>query len=338
MKQSKIILIVTAVIMAVALPCCRTEKPFHRYEGFIWGTTFHITYASNVNLDDSIMAVMQHVDDVLSPFNTASLVSRINNNETAQTDELFRAVFRCSQDINRISDGAYDPTLGPVIDLWGFGPAGLRTKTPTSEQLDSALMSVGIADCALDSTGILIKKSPSTRFDFSSIAKGFGCDLVADLLSRNGVENYIVEIGGEVVVKGKSPRNAPWRVMVDAPIGENDTIVHDGIAVVKLTEGALATSGDYRNFHIMDDGVNATHIINPATGMPAHSEILSVTILAPDCMVADALATACSVLSVDSAKAMIDTIENVEALFVTRDSLNEKWVITATDAFPEMSR
>ncbi len=329
---------VAAIILAATLPCCRTGKPYHRYEGFIWGTTFHITYASNVNLDDSIMALMQHVDDVLSPFNTASLVSRINNNETTQTDKLFKTVFLCAQDINRISDGAYDPTLGPVIDLWGFGPAGLRTNTPTAEQLDSALMSVGIAECSLDSTGTLVKKTPDTRFDFSSIAKGFGCDLVANFLSKNGVENFIVEIGGEVVVKGNSPRNAPWRVMVDVPIGENDTVVHDGIAVVKLSEGALATSGDYRNFHTMDDGFNATHIINPHTGMPAHSEILSVTVLAPKCMIADALATACSVLPLDSATAMIDSIEDVEALFVTRDSLNEKWVITSTGAFPEMIR
>lgn len=340
MKRSRLFITMAALFLTVTmiLTQCNTEKPYHRYEGFKWGTTFHITYSSNVNLDDSIMRVMDRVDQELSPFNPTSQLSRINRGETDSTSAMFRKVFDRSQMINRMSAGAFDPTLGPIIDLWGFGPSGLQASVPDAARIDSARAYVGIMECSIDSTGILNKKAPETRFDFSAIAKGMGCDMVADLLNRNGVANYIVEIGGEVVIKGNSPRKAPWRIMVDAPIGQNDTVVHDGVAVINMTGGAVATSGDYRNNHIMDDGSKATHIIDPATGAPAHSEILSVTVLAPDCMTADAFATACSVMPLDSARAMISRIDGIEALFVTADTTNNSWILTATEGFPQLMR
>lgn len=327
-----------ALLLIVALGSCTTPMPYQRYEGLCWGTTFHLTYESNVKLDDSIQNVISMIDQSLSPFNENSTISRINTCKTDSTDILFRRVFYESVRINEISKGAFDPTIAPAINLWGFGPKGTITCAPTDEQIDSVMTTVGISECYIDSSNHIIKKTPLTEFNFSAIAKGFGCDMMAQMLERNGVKSYIIEIGGEITVKGKSPRGTSWRVMIDAPIPGNDTVIHEGMAVIDVDSCAVATSGNYRNYNSVDSINVFGHTMNPQTGRPAQSSMLSATIIAPTCMLADALATACMAMPLDSAIAMIDSMPEVDALFVTQMGKDGKWMVHTTSRFPAIHR
>jgi thiamine biosynthesis lipoprotein len=251
-----------------------------------------------------------------------------------------RRVFLESLKINALSRGAFDPTVGPLVDLWGFGPSnkthGDLAAAPSQESIDSMRALVGIADCRLLPGGKIVKKHPATRFDFSAIAKGYACDLVAELLERNGVTNYLIEIGGEIKVGGVNPQGSSWRVMIDAPIFNNDSIIHDGMAVIAISDEAVATSGNYRNYHKAGDS-QVSHTINPVTGRPISSEVLSATVIAPDCITADALATACMVMPIDSARAMLNAIPDVAGLFVTIDA-DGNWELHPTRTFPPLTR
>ncbi len=335
---SKLSIAFSSLVLTIAFSACNSGKPYQRYEGLCWGTTFHMTYESNVKLDDSIQKVLTEVDMSLSPFNSNSVISKINAGTSDSTDLMFRTVFAESVHLNKISNGAFDPTIAPIIDLWGFGPKGSIDTAPTREQIDSAMKSVGISECFINSQNRITKKSPETQFNFSAIAKGFGCDMLAEMLERNGVTNFIIEIGGEIVVRGHSPRHTQWRVMIDAPVPGNDTVIHDGMAVIDVDSCAIATSGNYRNYNCVDSINVVGHTMNPQTGEPAQSSMLSATIIAPTCMLADALATACMILPLDSAVEMINTIPDVDALFVTQMGDDGKWMVHATPGFPAIHR
>lgn len=300
-------------------------------QGMVWNTMYHITYASNVSLDDSILAVMKQVENSLSVFNDSSLVSRVNRADSLQVDSLFAKVFVESQRINALSDGAFDPTVAPLVELWGFGKNKNIDHTPNSQEIDSVREYVGIADCRL-TDGYIVKKSPETKFNFSAIAKGYGCDMIGRMMQRNGVKNYMIEIGGEIALNGKSPHGGMWRIMVDAPIQSNDSVIHEQMAIIEVDSCGIATSGNYRNYHVID-GTPMGHSIDPFTGRPAITTILSATVIAPDCLTADALATACMIMSLDAATAMIENIPGAAALFVTVDPI-ARWELHTTSRFP----
>lgn len=328
----KIFLAITAALALSALTGCDFGKSYRRCEGVIWATSYHITYRSDKMLDDSVLAVLRDVEQSLSPFIDSSLVSDINTGATDLTDSLFRRIFLTSQTVSRLSGGAYDPTIAPLVNLWGFGYRTTGTE-PTQQQIDSARALVGILDCRLEGDRI-IKRNPATEFDFSSITKGYACDLVGDMLRRNGCNDFIVEIGGEVKASGENDRGQGWRIMIDAPV-ENDTaVVHSGIAVIEITDCGVATSGNYRNYRNTSSG-KKWHTISPSTGRPAVSSTLSATVIAPDAMTADALATACMVLPADSALAMIRRLPSTEALLVTAGP--KGFILSSTPGFPEIS-
>ncbi|MDE6100158.1 MAG: FAD:protein FMN transferase, partial [Paramuribaculum sp.] len=272
------------------------------------------TYRSARMLDDSIISVMQQVENSLSPFAAGSLVSRINLNQTDQTDSLFRRIFLTSLQINRFSGGAFDPTVAPLVNLWGFGYRN-SGQEPTRNSIDSALSSVGIGRCRIEGNRI-VKPSPMTEFDFSAITKGYGCDLIGDMLRRNGCSDFIVEIGGEVAVSGQNHLGEPWRIMIDAPVENDTTVVHKRMAVISVTDCGVATSGNYRNYRSTSQG-KAWHTISTVTGRPAETATLSATVIASDAMTADALATSCMALSTEAALEMIQKIKDAEALLVT---------------------
>lgn len=314
----------------VGFVSCNGPKVYNSCEGSVWATSYHITYRSSRVLDDSIIEVMRRVEMSLSPFADSSLVSRINRNETAVTDSLFRRIFIASQQVNRMSGGCYDPTVAPLVNLWGFGYKKAAVE-PRQEQIDSALRLVGIGRCVLD--GDRIKKlDPSTEFDFSSITKGYACDLIGEMLRRNGCSDYLVEIGGEVAVSGKNPQGEKWRIMIDAPVENDTSVVHKRLSVIAVTDCGVATSGNYRNFKKTSSG-KRWHTISPSTGRPARSTTLSATVIAPNAMMADALATACMAMPLPDAMRMIESLPHTEALLVTASSSGyEKH---ATGGFPE---
>ena len=321
------------VFASIAMQFASCSKPaeYRLCEGATWGTTYHITYSSDRILDDSIRAVMSQVEMSLSPFADSSLISRINRGEEVKIDSMISRVFSASQEVNRLSNGAFDPTLAPLINLWGFGYKN-GTGDPTKAQIDSALALVGINECRI-ADGLIVKKNPATEFNFSAITKGYGCDLIGEMLRRNGCENYMVEIGGEMALLGKNSRGEDWRVQVDSPVASSDTVLHEQMMVISLTDKGLATSGNYRNFRDTKKG-RVGHTISATTGQPVTTNTLSVTVIAENCMMADALATACMAMPLNEAKAMIEGIPTASALFVVDDKSNATATPADTTATP----
>lgn len=320
-----------ALLAAMALLAGCTGAPqWHRNEGATWGTSYHILYEAENDLHDSVSAVMSAVDASVSPFNPSSRLSAVNAGRTDTLDTMLRSLMARSQRVCSLSGGAFDPTVMPLVDLWGFGPSGRRTE-PTRAQIDSALRAVGILDCSVDPAGRLTRKSPATRLDFSAIAKGMGVDMVAAMLRRNGVENYMVEIGGEVALGGTNPRGLDWHIQIDAPVVDAAP-GHSGMRVAALKGGqCVATSGNYRNYRTLADGSRAGHIISPVTGMPVHTSVLSATVVAPSCTEADALATAAMAMQPDSALALARR-SGVEMLLAVAAA--DSFAIRATPGFP----
>jgi thiamine biosynthesis lipoprotein apbE len=279
------------------------SKDFFSSDGKTWGTSYHIVYDGDHNLDEEIEATLALVDTELSMFNSNSLVSRINSGQDSLASEHFTRVFNLSQRISKISGGVYDPTVGPLSDLWGFGRNEIVTE-PADSAVAATLAYVGIADCAISEDGIVSKKNRSTVFDFSSIAKGYGIDLVGKLLEDNDVENYMIEIGGEILVRGRNPKGKPWHIQIDSP---ESGFGHERMDILELgpDKTATASSGNYRNFRRRSDGTLYGHTLSPLTGYPVDGSIAAVTIIASDCATADGMATACmAAASPDSALAI----------------------------------
>ena len=323
-----------AVLAALAVGLCvlfvgrhRERAVYHTDDGVVWTTGYHIVYSSPSPLADSIQAVLARVDASASVYNEQSLVSRINRNDTSQPDSLFTRLYNCSWTIYWLSGGSYDPTVMPLVEAWGFGH-DLRAE-PTQAQLDSILPYVGMKRTRL-AGGVLTKDDPRTQFDFSSIAKGLAVDEVGRMLERNGVKNYLVEIGGEVLARGVNQQGAPWHVSVDLPLSQADSVVH---AIDSL---AVATSGNYRKFRDRPAGERVSHIIDPLTGRGQVSNLLSVTIVAPDCMTADAWATACMAMGLDRTRAMMERVDNLGVMTISTDD-DGNWVVWSNHRFASLA-
>lgn len=313
MFRNSVSKIVALTVILTVLSSCNSKRQYRAMDGVVWHTTYRITYNASTDLSAGVLAAMDSVEMSLSPFQTASLISAINRNEGDSVDQHIAYIFANSKRVNQLSGGAFDPTVAPLVNLWGFGyekPIG----EPTQAQIDSCLALVGIADCQI-SDGRMIKKHRGTQFNFSAITKGYGCDRAAEALRRNGCSDYMVEIGGEIAVSGNSPHGGKWNVMVDAPV-EGDTLSGHGVTVIHVSNCGIATSGNYRNYRDTSSG-RVGHTISPVTGRPIHSEILSATVIAPTTMEADALATASMAMPREQAMAMIDGLgQGYAAMFV----------------------
>lgn len=314
-------------LLALLTGCTLSPRSSYRQaEGAAWGTFYHITYNSPTDLSDSIVAVIHDIDMSLSPFQKDSRISRINRGEDMTTDSLLAGVFTLSQHVNALSGGAFDPTLAPLINLWGFGYKEVSdSDSPSPLQIDSCLQWVGIADCHIGPDGLIVKKHPKTEFNFSAIAKGYGVDKVAEMLRRNGCMDYMVEIGGEIALSGVSPRGGDWVIQVDAPVYDAAGMIHDELVCLSLTGRGIATSGDYRNFRDTSNG-RVSHTINAVTGRPVATGTVSATVVAESTALADALATAIMAMPADSAIAMMEKVGSAEALIVIgHDSLKTRY-------------
>lgn len=300
MKRRVMLMPLISAIILIFASCSRS---FVTNNGEAWATTYHIVYSSDTDLADSVKACIELIDRELSMFNPSSALSAVNSGNTDTVDTHFRKVFGCASYVSAISGGRYDPTVAPLVDIWGFGRKEVLAE-PSDSAIAAVLASVGIAGCSIDSAGCLSRKSDSTQFDFSSLAKGYGVDCVADMLERNGVSDYMVEIGGEIRVLGHNPRGNKWRIQIDEPtVGA----AHTRFTVLELGPEpvAVATSGNYRNYRADSLGRVYGHTISPLDGRPAQTEVLSATVLASTCMFADALATACMAGSVTQAESVL---------------------------------
>lgn len=310
---------IVSLIFLTLLGSCNTveDGEYYTLTGFTQGTTYRITYQhpTEYDLKARIDTLLRQFDLSLSTYEPISIISSINRNDNLKTDSMFRTVFRESAKVNQETGGAFDITLGPVINAWGFG-AGEQIDVDSST-VDSLLNYVGMDRVAL--VGDMVKKSiPEVQLNVNAIAQGYSVDVVTQYLESLGCVNYMVEIGGEIRTRGKNSRGSFWRIGVDRPEYGNMIPGDQLQVIITMHNRSLATSGNYRKYY-EKDGVRITHSIDPATGYPKASRILSATILTDECITADAYATACMVMGLEKAKTFIEGMADVDAYLIYGD-------------------
>ena len=327
MKKKKLIwqipFLLILIIGSIFVIRQQRNTPFQKDEGMVFGTIYHITYQSDTNYQKEIEAELQKVDHSLSPFNKTSIISCVNRNEKVKVDEMFSEVFQLAEKISGDTDGAFDITVAPMVNAWGFG---FKTgNPPTRQTIDSLRAIVGFHTVSLQD-GYVIKKNPKTMLDCSAIAKGYGTDVVARFLKKKGVQNFMVEIGGEIVVNGNSEKLQPWRIGINKPTDDSLNTSQAIQDVVSVSNIAMATSGNYRNFYYKN-GKKYAHTIDPKTGYPVQHNILSATVFADDCATADAYATSFMVLGLDGAKKILEKHPELCAYLIYSDlkGSNQIW-------------
>ena len=289
--------------------------PYQKSTDFIFGTTFHITYQCDSDLTPYIKAELMKVDNSLSPFNKSSIITAINQNKDVMPDSMFMDVFQLAMNISADTDGAFDITVAPLVNAWGFGfKSGQH---PTKQQVDSLMQLVGYQKLAIVD-GYVKKRDPRMMLDCSAIAKGYGSDVVAKLFRDHGIKNFMVEIGGEIVTSGVNEKKQPWSVGVTKPTDDSLNISHELQTILNVTDKAMATSGNYRNFYYKD-GKKFAHTVDPKTGYPVQHSILSATVLAKSCAMADAYATSFMVMGLEKAQQVLDRHPELMAYFIYSD-------------------
>lgn len=288
------------------------QNNYNSITGLVFGTVYNITYQYKGDLKPEIEAELKRFDFSLSPFNDSSVISRVNRNEELVTDTFFQKCFNRSMEISRKTKGAFDITIAPLANAWGFGFK--KGAFPDSLVIDSLLQITGYDKVQLVD-GKVIKNDPRIMLSCSAVAKGYAVDVVAHFLESKGIKNYIVDIGGEVVVKGKNSQGGLWRIGINKPIDDSLSRQKDIQTVLELTNAGLATSGNYRNYYYKD-GKKYAHTIDPRTGYPVQHSILSSTVVAKDCMTADALATSFMVMGLEEAEKFCKADPNIDAYFI----------------------
>ena len=291
------------------------NMPYQKCAGTIFGTTYHITYQYDDDLQPELEARMKEVDNALSMFNKESIISKVNNNQPVELNEMFVEVFQQAQKISEDTNGAFDITVAPLVNAWGFGFK--NEQMPDKHAVDSLMAIVGYQKVSYDGKHIT-KRDPRITLDCSAIAKGYGVDVVAQLLEEKGIDNYMVEIGGEVVTHGISEKRVPWKIGVTKPTDDPLQEGNELQTVLNLTDKAMATSGNYRNFYYKGKRKYA-HTIDPKTGYPVQHSILSATVLTNRCMRADAYATAFMVMGFEGAKKVLERNPDLMAYLIYDD-------------------
>lgn len=315
------------IVGSVLIVSHQSSVPYQHNEGFIFGTVYHITYQCDSNLEKGIRQRLEGVDQSLSMFNKESVISKVNANKPVDVDDNFSYVFNLAEHISADTDGAFDITVAPLVNLWGFGFK--NGSEPTQAAIDSAKALIGYKTVQLRGRHV-VKNNPQTMLDCSAIAKGYGSDVVARYLEQEGVSNYMVEIGGEVVTKGNSPKRMPWKIGVTKPVDDSTGEQSELQTVLNVTDMAMATSGNYRNFYYKG-GRKFAHTIDPKSGRPVQHSLLSSTVLAPNCATADAYATSFMVMGIDKAKAVLARHPELLAYFIYSDG-NGKLCVWYSDS------
>lgn len=308
------------IIGTVVIVGRQKSVPYQHDEGRIFGTTYHITYQSDDNLKKEIEETLKAVDQEFSMFNPQSTVALINEGKRPTLSDDFLEVYQLAQQVNEESDGAFDITVAPLVNAWGFGFKSQQM--PNNHQIDSLRRLVGMEHVSLagaKGSQYVRFQRPRMMLDFSAIAKGYGTDRVARLLMSHDVANFMVEIGGEVYAKGNSEKRLPWRIGVSKPVDDPDNDAQELETVLNVTNQAMATSGNYRNFYYKG-GRKYAHTIDPKTGRPVQHSLLSATVLAPTCAEADAYATSFMVMGLDKARQVLERKKQLKAYFIYQNA------------------
>ena len=285
--------------------------------GFALGTSYNIQYVANLSDDqvqNGIDSIFRVINKSLSTYLPQSDISKINSGDTTVVvDHHFRAVFEKATEVWKATGGYFDPTVGVLVNAYGFGP-GKSITDLNPEQKDSLLLLIGWKKIQLSQDNIIKKESPHIYVDFNAIAKGYTVDIVGDFLLKSGSFDFMVEIGGEIVARGNSPKTGQaWKIAIDNPLQVGK---RDFLHTLTLQDQALASSGNYRKYRIDTiTGERFVHSINPLNGSALKTNILSTSVKAPDCLTADAWATALMVMPFEKGKALIENDPQLEAIW-----------------------
>lgn len=328
-------IVLVVFLSFLSLSGCKEKKAIHKISGEAQGTTWHITYLSENPQDHKpgIDSILKDLDLSLSTWVKSSIISRINRNEIdVLIDPYFRDVFLKSMEVSDKTNGLFDVTVGPLVNAWGFGPVNKSERD--SLPIDSLRNFVGYKMLKLED-GQIIKTRPEINIDFNAIAQGYSVDVLAAYLDKQQINDYLVELGGELMAKGSKNKES-WTVGIDQPDEQQGT-ERKLQAVVELNNRALATSGNYRKFY-EQDGKKYAHIIDPRTGYPAKQNILSATVLADDAMSADAYATAFMIMGLDRSKEFLQENKdlNLDVFFVYTE--NGKWKTFQSEGLKNLVR
>ena len=321
----KYLVFILTMVMVACQPS--VNEKVYLIEGEAQGSTYHIKYIAerDENLKPAIDSILEVIDLSMSTYRPDSAISKINQGDTTVVvDEHFRKVFEASQKIWQESEGLFDPTVGVLVNAWGFGKQKIsEADLPTDKKIDSLRKYVGFDKVALTEKNLIKKRYTEILFDFNAIAQGYTSDVVANYLSARGIKNYIVEIAGEMYLKGKNTvEDKSWTIGVENPLKPLDD--RDLVATIQFTNQGLATSGNYRKVWIDSNGRKYVHSINPITGRATQSDVLSATVVAPSTMLADGYATMFMVMGLAKSKAFLEKHPDLAVLLVYSDDKHQE--------------
>ena len=318
---------------------CTSKSDEHAFAGEALGTSYHIKYFSETDIpfQKSLDSIIESINNSMSTYREDSDISKINKGDSGVVvDENFREVLKASEKIYSESNGFFDPTVGNLVNAYGFGPER-RNDSLNSRLIDSMLLYVGLNKIKLSKENKIIKELPEIYLDFNAIAKGYTVDVIAKYLDSKDVQDYLVELGGELVAKGiNKDSNEPWVVAIDDPLQTEGN--REFKATLFLKDRGMATSGNYRKFR-MDSltGLRYVHTINPKTGLSEKSNLLSASVLAKNCTLADGYATAFMALGLERSKEMLSRIKDVDVYFIYAEE-NEEVKVFSTPGFEKVLR
>ncbi|MFD2917366.1 FAD:protein FMN transferase [Psychroserpens luteus] len=313
------------VVLFLCLLSCKKETKSNtqssiniKLSGPVFGTSYSVIYDSEINYSKQFDSLFEVVNQSMSTYIPTSEISKLNRNEAYKIDNHFQNVFLASKEIYNETNGAFDPTIGNVVNTWSFGADKNKFLTD-SITIDSLMQYVGLNKVSIIEGKV--SKSPNTYLEFNAIAKGYGVDVIGEFLETKNIENYLVEIGGEIRVRGENKdKNSSWKVGLDEPRFDGEQSVYKAIS---LRDEAMATSGTYRKFKIDENGNRYAHIIDTKTGYPSKTNILSVSVLAKDCMTADAYATAFQAMGIDKVKTFAERHSELKVFIIFENEAKE---------------
>jgi len=314
-----ILAIIVLSLLIIGFLLKNKKETYFKISGYAQGTTYSVIYGTinDIDLSDSIENILKSFDQTFSSYIPNSIISRINRNDPlVTTNEMFDYVFNLSKEINEKTKGAFDITVAPLVNAWGFG---WKNKiTPDQKVIDSLLQIIGMEKVDLKN-GRIIKQDERIQIDVNAIAQGYSVDVIADFLNNLGIKNYLIEVGGEMRGKGTKQNGNFWRIGVERPTEDNDIDNRPVQTIMELNNTSLATSGNYRKFY-EKDGVKFVHTIDPATGYTVQSTLLSASVISKECARADALATGFMVLGLEKSIEIVNNMKDIEAYFIYSDS------------------
>jgi thiamine biosynthesis lipoprotein len=315
----KKVLLILLIFGYLTSGCKQNKIELQRITGMIQGSTYSIVYENKPKIEPEelkriVEKIFHDFDMSLSVYNDSSIISRINRNENVTVDTFFTESFNRSQEISKMSDGAFDITVGPLVRAWGFGPDG--HKNFDKSKLDSLLKLVGFEKVTIKNNH-LIKSDPGICLDMNAIAQGYSSDVLCRYFEGLGLKNFLIEVGGEIMARGDKGGDY-WKIGIDKPIDNNMTPGRNLQAIIKIKNRGMSTSGNYRKFYI-ENGIKYSHEIDPKTGYPARNTLLSATIIADDCATADGYATACMVMGTDKSIEFLNRHKELDAYLVYSD-------------------